>query len=116
MRASILRALVVSVCAFCVVDTAVGQQQTAPETDWIVRGEALARRIEAGNLIITDDVKRQRALSAQSLQGEARLMVLYDMAADEYVASDSAAAASAVTTLEQEKIAQALVKLEHLQD
>ncbi len=107
MRASILRALVVSVCAFCVVDTAVAQQQAAPETDWIVRGEALARRIEAGNLIITDDVKRQRALSAQSLEGEARLMVLYDMAADEYVASNSAAAASAVATLEQEARLQA---------
>ncbi len=107
MRASILRALVVSVCAFCVVDTAVAQQQAAPETDWIVSGEALARRIEAGNLIITDDVKRQRALSAQSLEGEARLMVLYDMAADEYVASNSAAAASAVATLEQEARLQA---------
>ena len=55
MRALILRALVVSVCAFCVAGPAVAQQQPADQTDWIVRGEALARRIEAGNLIITED-------------------------------------------------------------
>lgn len=102
MRASILRALVLGVCAFCVVGTAAAQQQPAQSTDWIVRGETLARRIEAGNLIITDDVKRQRALTAQSLEGEARLMVLYDMAADDYVASDAEAAAASVATLEQE--------------
>lgn len=102
MRASILRALVLGVCAFCVVGTAAAEQQPAQSTDWIVRGEALARRIEAGNLIITDDVKRQRALTAQSLEGEARLMVLYDMAADDYIASDADAAAASVVTLEQE--------------
>jgi len=102
MRALNLRALVLSVCAFCVVGNAGAQQQPAQQTDWIVRGEALARRIEAGNLIITEDVKRQRALTAQSLEGEARLMVLYDMAADDYVASDAEAAAASLATLEQE--------------
>ncbi|MBL8546470.1 MAG: hypothetical protein JNL81_08395 [Hyphomonadaceae bacterium] len=106
MRASILRALIASVCAFCVVDVAVAQQRPAPETDWIVRGEALARRIEAGNLIITDDVKRQRALSARGLTDEARLMALYDMAADEYIASNADAAATALAALEQEARAQ----------
>jgi signal transduction histidine kinase len=102
MRASILRALVMGVCTFCVVGNAGAQQTPAQETDWIVRGEALARRIEAGNLIITDDVKRQRAETAQSLEGEARLMVLYDMAAEDYVASDAEAAAASLATLEQE--------------
>jgi signal transduction histidine kinase len=102
MRASILRALVLSVCAFCVVGTAGAQQAPAPDTDWIVRGEALARRIEAGNLIITDDVKRQRAATAQSLTGDARLMILYDMAADDYIASDAEAAVASLATLEQE--------------
>src|SRR5690606_30295028 len=102
MRALNLRALIASVCAACVVGNAEAQQQAAQDTNWIVRGEALARRIEAGNLIITDDVKRQRALTAQSLGGEARLMVLYDMAADDYVASDAEAAAASLATLEQE--------------
>ncbi len=106
MRASILRALVVGVCAYCVVGTAGAQQQTAQQTDWIVRGEALARRIEAGNLIITDDVKRQRAEAAQSLQGDARLMVLFDMAADDYIASDAEAAEVSVVALEHEVRAQ----------
>jgi len=102
MRALNLRALVMGVCALCVVGTAGAQQQPAPDSDWIVRGEALARRIEAGNLIITDDVKRQRAQLAQSLEGDARLMVLYDMAADDYVASDAEAATRSLATLEQE--------------
>jgi signal transduction histidine kinase len=107
MRASILRALIVGVCAICVVGTAEAQQQPAQNSDWIVRGEALARRIEAGNLIITADVKRRRAQTAQTLQGDARLMVLYDMAADDYVASDAEAAAAAIARLEQEARAQA---------
>jgi hypothetical protein len=98
MRVSILRALVLGVCAFCVAETADAQQQS----DWIVRGEALARRIEAGNLIITDAVKRRRAETAQSLEGDVRLMVLYDMAADDYIASDVEAASASILTLEQE--------------
>ncbi|MGD9979834.1 MAG: sensor histidine kinase [Hyphomonadaceae bacterium] len=102
MRAFILRALVAGVCAFCVLGTASAQQQNAQDTDWIVRGEALARRIEAGNLIITEEALRQRAQTAQSLEGEARLMILYDLATDEFVASDAEAAQTALATLEQE--------------
>ncbi|ANP46670.1 ATP-binding protein [Candidatus Viadribacter manganicus] len=102
MRASILRALFLSVCAYCVVESAEAQQQTPQSTDWIVRGEALARRIEAGNLIITDDVKHQRVALAQALQGDERLMLLYDLAADDYIASDAEAAEASVTALERE--------------
>lgn len=102
MRALILRALVASVCAFCVVGPAAAQQQPAEQTDWIVRGEALARRIEAGNLIITADQKRQRSTQARNLTGEARLMVLYDMAADEYISSNADRAHAALAALEQE--------------
>ncbi|MGQ0534114.1 MAG: ATP-binding protein [Caulobacteraceae bacterium] len=101
MRASVLRALVVGVCAFCVFGPA--QAQTvAQDSDWIVRGEALARRIEADNLIITDEVRRVRAQTAQSLTGDARLMILYDTAADDYVASDAERAAVSLASLEQE--------------
>ncbi len=102
MRALILRALVASVCAFCVVGPVAAQQQPAEQSDWIVRGEALARRIEAGNLIITDSQKRQRAEQARTLTGEARLMVLYDMAADEYISSNADTAVTALAALEQE--------------
>jgi signal transduction histidine kinase len=102
MRASILRALVTGVCAFCVLGTAAAQQQSQRDSDWIVRGEALARRIEAGNLIITENVRRERVQQALGLEGEARLMLLYDMAADDYVASDAAAAAGSLGALEQE--------------
>lgn len=111
MRASILRALVMGVCALCVVEVAHAQQQPAqPSSDWIVRGEALARRIEAGNLIITDAVKRRRAETAHTLQGDARLMVLYDMAAEAYVASDVEASATTIAALEQEARAQSNVR------
>jgi len=106
MRASILAALIASACAFGVLGSAAAQQQPAASSDWIVRGEALARRIEAGNLIITDAVKSDRLALAQTLGGEARLMVLYDMAADDYVASDAESAANSLAALEREAHAQ----------
>ena len=106
MRASILRALITSVGAFCVFQTAAAQP--APQaSDWIVRGEALARRIEAGNLIITDDIRRARAEQAQGLGGENRLMILYDMAADDYIASDAEAASRSLAALDAEARLQA---------
>ncbi len=107
MRASILRALVTGVCAFCVFGTAAAQEAPPqPETDWIVRAEALARRIEAGNLLITADVRRERREQAHSAQGEARLMILYDLTADLYIASDSEAGAVSLAELETEARAQ----------
>jgi signal transduction histidine kinase len=106
MRAMILRALVMGVCAFCFLGTAAAQQQPAQQTDWVVRGEALARRIEAGNLLITDRVRSERAERARALSGEARLMILYDTATDDYVASDAQRAAASFAALEREVQAQ----------
>ncbi|MBX3430813.1 MAG: hypothetical protein KF779_14620 [Hyphomonadaceae bacterium] len=106
MRISILCALVLGVYAICVAGAAEAQQQAAQGHDWIARGETLAHRIETGNLVITPEVKRRRAQAAQNLQGDARLMVLYDMAADYYVASDAGAAATSIVRLEQEASAQ----------
>ncbi|MGD9965997.1 MAG: sensor histidine kinase [Hyphomonadaceae bacterium] len=110
MRASQLRALVAGVCAFCFFGAAAAQPQPTENTDWIVRGEALARRIEAGNLIITDDLLRERARTAQSFHGEARLLILYDMAVDQFVASDAEAARQALAELLRETRAQSSMR------
>jgi signal transduction histidine kinase len=102
MRASLLRALVMGVGALCVFGTAEAQQSS----DWIVRGEALARRIEAGNLIITEGVRREREALARRLQGEERLQVLYELAADDYIGSNAEAGAASLAALEREASAQ----------
>jgi signal transduction histidine kinase len=97
-----MRTLIAGVCALCVLGDARAQE----ETSWIVRGEALARRIEAGNLIITERVRHDRAALANRLQGEERLQVLYDIAADDYVASDAEAGATSLAVLEREATTQ----------
>jgi signal transduction histidine kinase len=106
MRAFLLRALVVSACVIGVMDqAALAQQQPEGET-WLARGEAVARRVQADNLVITDDAKRERALEAQRASGEERLQILYDLAADDYVASNVTAAAETMAALEREATAQ----------
>jgi signal transduction histidine kinase len=102
MPVSTMRAIIAA-CLLCVISTPARAQEAG---DWIVRGEALARRIEAGNLIITGDVRRERETLAQRLNGEERLQVLYDLAADDYIASDSEAGARSLATLEREAAAQ----------
>ncbi|NWG55000.1 MAG: hypothetical protein HXY28_14910 [Hydrogenophilaceae bacterium] len=84
--------------------SAVAFAQEAPA--WAARGEALARRVEAGNMIITESVRREREALAGRQHGEQRLMTLYDLAADDYVASDADAAAVSITRLEREAQAQ----------
>ncbi|MBN8606101.1 MAG: hypothetical protein J0L81_04225 [Caulobacterales bacterium] len=102
MLTSLMRSLVAGACAVCVVGTAWAQGSD----DWIVRGEALARRIEAGNLVITENVRREREELAARARGEERLMLLYDLAADDYVASDVEAAHASLAALEREARAQ----------
>lgn len=102
MRATVLRALFLSVCAFGVVGAAHAQEGSA----WVTRGEALARRIQTENHIITGDVRRQREDAAQRASGETRLQALYDLAADDYIASDADAAVGSLAALDQEASAQ----------
>jgi len=103
MRFFYLRALAASACAaFVLAGTASAQQQD----DWKARGEALARRIEAERLVITPDARREREAQAWRLQGEQRLQILYDLAADDHVGSDAAAAAISLPALEREAAAQ----------
>ncbi len=105
MRAFLMRALVSSVCVIGALDGAAQAQQAQPER-WIQRGEAVARRVQAENLVITDAVHGQRAAEAQRRSGEERLQILYDLAADDYVASNAEAAAESMAAFEREATAQ----------
>ncbi len=100
MRTGTMRTLIASACALCALNKAANAQEQ-PQ-DWLVRGEALARRIDAQNMIITDDVRRAREVEAQRLRGEDRLRVLYDIAADDYIASDGDSARGSLAALERE--------------
>ena len=102
MRAIGLRALVLGVCAICFVGTAQAQEAN----DWVVRGEALARRIEAENLSLDANVREQREALAARQAGEERLQTLYDLASDDYIASDAEAAPHSLAALEREAAAQ----------
>lgn len=102
MFAKVMRSLIAGALAVCFSGAAYAQERD----DWIVRGEALARRIEAGNLFITPNVRQQREAQAQRLQGEERLQALYDLASDDYIASNADAAAQSVVALEREANAQ----------
>jgi signal transduction histidine kinase len=83
----------------------VADAQTEGE-DWIARGEALARRIESENLVITPNVREQREAEAARLGGEERLQILYDLATDDYVSSDAEAATVSMANFEREARAQ----------
>lgn len=102
MRAFGLRALVLGVCAICFVGTAAAQEAD----DWVVRGEALARRIDAENLSITANVRGQREALAARQSSEERLQTLYDLASDDYIASDAESAPNSLAALEREAAAQ----------
>jgi signal transduction histidine kinase len=90
------------VCAFGFVSTAQAQEASG----WVARGEALARRIDAENHVITANVRNQREEVARRASGEARLQALYDLAADDYIASDADAATRSLAALEREVSAQ----------
>ncbi len=102
MRASCLCALAAGVFALCVF----GAAQAQEADNWIARGEALARRIEAEGLFITDNVRHDLEAAAARLQGEERLQALYDLASDDYIASDAEAAMDSLAALEREASAQ----------
>ncbi len=99
MQVWIARVLVAGACMLCSPEAWAQAQQP---NDWVVRGEALARRIEANNMVITDGVRREREVQAQRVRGEGRLQILYDLAANDYVASDAEAAPISLAALERE--------------
>jgi signal transduction histidine kinase len=103
MRAISLRTIFVGACAlFCFAQAAAAQT----DSDWIVQGEALARRIDAGNLIVTANTRAERQAAAQQASGEDRLQILYDLAADDFIASDAAASRQSLAAFEHEIAAQ----------
>src|SRR5678816_2124182 len=103
MRISGLRTVIASACAFVALS---GQAAAQHSNDWIVQGEALARRIEAGNLIVTDHTRADRQAEAARKSGEDRLQILYDLAADDYIGSDAEAGARSLTAFQREAVTQ----------
>ncbi|WP_135213085.1 ATP-binding protein [Vitreimonas flagellata] len=102
MLANMMRTLRACALVVCFAGAAHAQESA----DWVVRGEALARRIEAGNLFITPGVRSAREAEAARLRGDARLQALYDLASDDYVASDAESAVHSLRALEEEANAQ----------
>ncbi len=88
------------IAALTLAPTARAQEtQAAP---WTARAEALARRIQQEHLIVDDRVLAARAREAGRVSGRARLQILYDLAAEDYVASNAARAALSLAALERE--------------
>ncbi len=106
MRAMMKRAAIAVVCAFAILTPTAGAQQQGQPAEWIVRGEEIARRIQTEELVITDAVHKAREQDARRANGEERLQILYDLAADDYVASNAAAAARSFAAFEREARAQ----------
>ncbi|MFT3728261.1 MAG: ATP-binding protein [Terricaulis sp.] len=93
--------LIVGACAFvCTAHAAIAENNS--DTAWIVQGEALARRIDAGNLIVTATTRSERQADAAKASGEDRLQILYDLAADDLVASDARASRETLAAFEAE--------------
>ncbi|MBS0385653.1 MAG: hypothetical protein JSS00_09940, partial [Proteobacteria bacterium] len=103
MRNFGLRTAIASACAIAALSAQAAAQGA---DDWIVQGEALARRIEAGNLIVTNHTRADRQAEAAGLRGEERLQVLFDLAADDYIASDAEAGAQSLAAFQREAAAQ----------
>jgi signal transduction histidine kinase len=103
MRIPGLRTAIASACAFFALSAEAAAQRSE---DWIAQGEALARRIEAGNLIVTDHTRADRQAAAARESGEDRLQILYDLAADDYIASDAEAGAQSLGAFQREAAAQ----------
>jgi signal transduction histidine kinase len=101
MRAICVRMAMIAGALLC-ANVASAQNASQDGTAWIVQGEALARRIEAGNLIITATTHAERQAEAARLGGEQRLQILYDLAVDDLIASDAGAGAQSMTAFERE--------------
>jgi signal transduction histidine kinase len=120
MRVMCLRALTVAACAISAFGSA-AFAQTAPQApaqppEWVVRGEALARRIDSENLIITTENRHARETEARRLSGEQRLQILYDLAADDYVASDAETSRVSLAALGREAEAQNSARFKAMAD
>jgi signal transduction histidine kinase len=81
---------------------------------WVAQAEALAHHIEADNLIVTPRVREQRERDAERASGRARLQILYDIAAEDYVASSALRVAHSMPAFEREIAAQHDVRYAHM--
>src|SRR5262245_4930855 len=76
------------------------QAEEAPS--WATRAEALAHQMLVENRVLTDRVRAERAREADRSSGRARLQILYDLAADDFVASAGDRVAVSMPAFENE--------------
>ncbi|MDX2275875.1 MAG: ATP-binding protein [Hyphomonadaceae bacterium] len=100
MRVSGVRLLAATACVLIALAHPAAAQPG--EASWVGRAEALAHRIEADDLVITDRVRADQLQRAARLSGPAKLQALYDLAADDYIASNAERGVASLAALELE--------------
>lgn len=88
--------------SFCAVLILGASAQAQTGGDWVARAHAIAREIADNDMIVTDRVRAERQQTVARMGGETKLQALYDLAADDYVASDSVRGAASIAALEVE--------------
>ncbi|MES1158842.1 MAG: ATP-binding protein [Terricaulis silvestris] len=91
-------------CSFVLLSGANAHAETA--APWVTQAEALARRIETQNLLLTDHVRAERAREAGRQHGRVRLQILYDLAVEDLVGSSTERTAHSLPAFEREARAQ----------
>ncbi|HWA21101.1 MAG TPA: ATP-binding protein [Caulobacterales bacterium] len=95
-----------AIALFACVVFAVGPANAQQNSTWVSQAEALARRIEAQSLVVTNRVRQDHEREAFRAQGRQRLQMLFDTAAEDYVASSADRVAHSRPLLEREAAAQ----------
>jgi len=93
-----LQALILGACALA----AIAGDARAQALDWVRGAELLAHEIEDKKFVISDVVQASREREVAAMRGQARLQGLYDLAVDEFVASQADSAWVALERLEAE--------------
>ncbi len=84
----------------------IGYARAQEAEAWMANARSIAERVDREHLVVTDSTRRARERAALRAHGEARLARLYDLAADDFVASDKDMAARSLAALERDANAQ----------
>ncbi|HVZ99622.1 MAG TPA: ATP-binding protein [Caulobacterales bacterium] len=94
--------------------TAAGVARAQQNSNWVAESEALARRIEAQNLVMTDRIRADHEREALRETGRQRLQILFDIAAEDFVASSAERTAHSLPMLQREAEAQHDVRYQNM--
>src|SRR5262249_20258389 len=99
-----LQALILGVCAL--IACAADARAQAGAGNWVRDAEMLAHDIQDKKFVISDAVRASRQREVAAMSGQPRLQGFYELAVDEFVASQSERAWAALARLETEANAQ----------